>query len=68
MFTFLRTEKFDYWLKSLRDQITKARIIARIRSAENGNFGDCKPIGEGISEMRIHVGGGNASTFAGKVM
>ena len=58
MTTFLRTPEFDVWLKALRDPIAKARVIARIRSAEAGNFGDCAPIGEGISEMRIHVGPG----------
>lgn len=42
----------------MRDPIAKARIIARIRSAEQGNFGDCEPVGDGISEMRIHVGPG----------
>ncbi|MEQ1526531.1 MAG: type II toxin-antitoxin system RelE/ParE family toxin, partial [Gallionella sp.] len=36
----------------------RARIIHRIRSAEAGNFGDCEPVGEGVSEMRIHVGAG----------
>lgn len=58
MNTFLRTEEFDSWLKVLRDPIAKARILARIRSAEAGNFGDCEPVGDGISEMRIHVGPG----------
>jgi putative addiction module killer protein len=58
MNTFLRTVEFDAWLKALRDAIAKARIIARIRSAEAGNFGDCVPIGDGISEMRVHVGPG----------
>ena len=58
MNTFLRTEEFDSWLKVLRDPIAKARILARIRSAEAGNFGDCSPVGDGISEMRIHVGPG----------
>lgn len=56
--TFLRTPEFDEWLTNLRDKIAKARILARIRSAEAGNFGDCEPVGEGISEMRIHVGPG----------
>lgn len=36
----------------------KARIISRIRSAEAGNFGDCEPVGEGVSEMRVHYGPG----------
>ncbi|MFN0141581.1 MAG: type II toxin-antitoxin system RelE/ParE family toxin [Pyrinomonadaceae bacterium] len=58
MNTFLRTPEFNDWLSKLRDPIAKARIIARIRSAEAGNFGDCEPVGDGISEMRIHVGPG----------
>lgn len=58
MNTFLRTHEFDSWLKDLRDSVGKARIIARIRSAEAGNFGDCESVGDGISEMRIHCGPG----------
>ena len=58
MNTFLRTPQFDDWLKQLRDQAAKARILTRIRSAEAGNFGDCKTFGDGVSEMRIHVGPG----------
>lgn len=58
MITFLRTTEFDEWLTKLRDQVAKARILARIRSAEAGNFGDCEPVGDGISEMRIHIGPG----------
>ena len=58
MDAFLRTPEFDTWLKALRDPVAKARVIARIRSAEAGNFGDCAPVGNGISEMRIHAGPG----------
>ena len=58
MNTFLRSEQFDNWLSALKDKIGRARIIHRIRSAEHGNFGDCEPVGEGVSEMRIHVGPG----------
>lgn len=58
MNTFLRTEEFDAWLVALKDKIAKARIAHRIRSAEHGNFGDCEPVGEGVSEMRVHIGPG----------
>jgi putative addiction module killer protein len=56
--TILRTSVFDGWLRALRDPVGKARILARIRSAEAGNFGDCASVGNGISEMRIHAGPG----------
>ena len=58
MSRFLHTPEFDAWLKALRDPVAKGRVIARIRSAEAGNFGDCRHVGEGVSEMRIHVGPG----------
>jgi putative addiction module killer protein len=54
----LRTREFDDWLRALRDPVGKARILARLRSASLGNFGDCEPVGEGVSEMRIHAGPG----------
>jgi putative addiction module killer protein len=58
MATFLRTAEFDEWLKKLSDPNGKARILARIRSAEAGNFGDVASVGGGVFEMRIHVGPG----------
>ena len=58
MNTFLRSEVFDDWLSNLKDKTGRARILYRIRSAEQGNFGDCSPVGEGVSEMRVHVGPG----------
>ncbi|WP_218508555.1 type II toxin-antitoxin system RelE/ParE family toxin [Variovorax sp. dw_308] len=64
--TFLRTSEFDAWLSALRDPAGRARVIARIRSAELGSFGDCEPVGTGISEMRIHVGAGYRVYFARK--
>lgn len=58
MNTFHRTEAFDTWLSTLKDGVGKARIAQRIRAAELGHFGDTKPAGEGVSEMRIHTGPG----------
>jgi putative addiction module killer protein len=58
MNTILRTEAFDLWLKKLKNPSGKARIIERIRSAERNHFGDCEPVGNGVSEMRIHFGPG----------
>ena len=56
--TIYTTERFDTWFAGLRDQQASARIKTRIRRAEDGNFGDCEPIGDGVSEMRIHYGPG----------
>jgi len=64
MNAFLRTAEFDAWLKALRDPKGKARVAARIRSAEAGNFGDCEPVGDGVSEMRVHIGPGYRVYFA----
>lgn len=58
MIRFVRTEAFDAWLVDLGDAKARARIAQRIESAQAGNFGDCRPVGEGVSEMRIHVGAG----------
>lgn len=58
MYLVLRTDEFDEWLSRLRDPKAKARILARIRSAEFGNLGDVKPVGDSIREMRVHYGPG----------
>ncbi len=52
------TEAFDVWFESLRDKQAARRIQARIDRTEEGHFGDCKPVGEGVSEMRVHHGPG----------
>jgi putative addiction module killer protein len=46
------------WLSTLTDFKARARVLARLRSAALGNFGDCEAVGEGVSEMRVHVGAG----------
>ncbi|MGJ4904352.1 type II toxin-antitoxin system RelE/ParE family toxin [Bradyrhizobium sp. HKCCYLS2058] len=53
-----QTAEFNAWLLGLRDLKAKARIAARIERAANGNLGDSKPVGEGVSEMRIDYGPG----------
>lgn len=60
------TEIFDLWFERLKDRRAKARIQARIDRAEDGNFGDHKPIPEGVSEMRIHCGPGYRVYFKQK--
>ena len=57
MNVFQSTEEFDDWLGNLKDCVAKARIFNRIDAATLGNFGECEPVGEGVSEMKIHVGG-----------
>lgn len=66
MNTVLRTAVFDKWLAQLRDLRGKARILARIRAAERGNFGDCGTVGNGVSEMRVHYGPGYRVYFCRK--
>ena len=58
MISIYTTDEFDDCFVTLRDKQAQKRIQARIDRAEDGNFGDCKPVGEGVSEMRIHYGAG----------
>jgi putative addiction module killer protein len=48
---------FDEWLAGL-DRRAKAKVLARISNMEKGNNGDCVPVGNGVSESRIHWGPG----------
>ena len=57
------TEVFDRWLAGLRDRAARARIQVRIDRLQLGNAGDAKPVGGGISEMRIHYGPGYRRYF-----
>ncbi len=59
MYSIVKTDVFDKWLRKLKDQRARAKILFRIqRIEEQGNFGDCEPVGEGISELRIHYAKG----------
>jgi putative addiction module killer protein len=53
-----QTEVFASWLRKLRDENARARIQIRIRRLSLGNFGDVKPVGGGVSELRIDYGPG----------
>jgi putative addiction module killer protein len=52
------TETFDSWLSALKDERGKAKIAARIDRLRHGNAGDVAPVGNGVSELRIHFGPG----------
>ncbi len=52
------TEPITEWLNNLRDRQAQARLRVRLRRLEVGNFGDCDPVGEGVFELREHVGAG----------
>lgn len=49
---------FVDWLRGLADGVAKAKIAARVRRLAFGNAGDVQPVGEGVSELRIHHGPG----------
>jgi putative addiction module killer protein len=53
-----QTDLFSNWLRKLRDDQAKSRVLVRIRRLSLGNFGDVKPVGEGVSELRIDYGPG----------
>lgn len=58
MISIQTTEVFDTWLDGLKDKQAARRVQVRIDRAEDGNLGDWMPVGEGVSEMRIHYGPG----------
>lgn len=66
MIDFEQSIEFANWLTALKDKIGKVRVLARLRAAELGNFGDCEPVGEGVSEMRVHYGPGYRIYFTRK--
>lgn len=60
----LKLDAFDIWLKSLRDVAGRARILVRLKRVAEGNFGDVKFVGEGVSELRLDFGPGYRIYFA----
>jgi putative addiction module killer protein len=53
-----QTERFVRWLEGLRDLRGRAKVLARIERLSGGNPGDTKPVGAGVSELRINFGPG----------
>lgn len=67
MFFIEKTDEFDKWLRKLKDLKGKAKILFRIQKIENDDhFGDCKPVGDGIRELRVNFGKGYRIYFKEK--
>ena len=63
VFELVRSRDFDTWLRDLSDHQAKARVLARLNSAELGNLGDWGAVGSSVSEMRVHCGAGYRMYF-----
>lgn len=67
MYFIEKTIEFDKWLRKLKDLKAKAKILFRIQKIESdGHFGDCKSVGDGISELRINFAKGYRVYFREK--
>jgi len=69
MVAMLLVEKsthFDKWLKKLKDRVAKARILFRIKKAENGNLGEYRSVGGRVSELKLDYGPGYRIYFTKK--
>ena len=58
MFEVLTTDEFDQWLWGLADERARTKIASRVARLRFGNPGDVRPVGAGVSEMRVHHGPG----------
>ena len=57
---------FEDWLDDLNDKRAVARVLARLARVRQGNLGDCKPVGEGVAELRVDCGPGYRVYFGQK--
>ena len=51
-------QPFTEWLESIQDKTAQAKLRVRLRRLEAGLFGDCEPVGDGVLELREHLGAG----------
>lgn len=58
MFSIKPLPEFTAWLNGLTDAAVRGVVVARIKRLERGLFGDVEPVGEGVLELRIHMGAG----------
>jgi putative addiction module killer protein len=66
IYAVAETRSFTLWLASLRDAKVKVAISRRIERMQNGNPGDCRSLGGGLSELRIDLGAGYRVYFTRK--
>lgn len=64
MLEIRKTDTYAYWIDNLRDLQARARVQVRIERLAAGNPGDVRPVGEGVSELRIDYGPGYRVYFA----
>lgn len=66
MFFALKNGKkpFEEWYSSIKDKVLKTQVLTRLTRIKAGNFGDCKPVGNGVHELRIHYAAGYRIYFA----
>ncbi|HMO51525.1 MAG TPA: type II toxin-antitoxin system RelE/ParE family toxin [Kiritimatiellia bacterium] len=66
MIEIRETCEYAAWFEGLRDRTARTRILIRVRRVSLGNFGDVKPVGEGVSELRVDYGPGYRVYFLRK--
>jgi len=67
MYFIEKTAEFDKWLRKLKDLRAKAKVLFRIQKIEkDGHFGDCKPVGNGVYELKINYAKGYRVYFKEK--